>query len=426
MKGVFTKLGSMTKRGPSADGAEPRNERTSSQTGAPLNLVEREVMKLKAAEDARKTREARLAGLKPYCLDTTIVEALSTGSESLEDKLAVFKLLKSCRLQNIALAAFVKEKTPDLPFLQALRSQKLIDEHCFAYTELFDANGVDLPGQDLPFGLAKMIQFGIQNAILECDLAATYINWEKYSAEDFCALVESRCRWVAANLYAGRAQAPAAWLNLRDFAAAMQSAPARVLSLVEHAAKMDPAYRPRGIIVSETAAGHFPHEAAPCVASVRFVMEACGWVDGALLVHGAAGTGLAHATVLECLASGCSGVVATLAEEVEPGSSSAANALLDWGNLARLGNKHVAEAFDLGALRGAAREVAAVVERSRQAALEAAAKAAEAKAAGVDGGRGSGGSAPKLAHVEPLTSSPPKPHAHPHEAHKQPLIPGHA
>ncbi len=33
--------------------------------------------------------------------------------------------------------------------------------------------------QDLPFGLAKMIQFGIQNAILECDLAAPYINWNK-------------------------------------------------------------------------------------------------------------------------------------------------------------------------------------------------------------------------------------------------------
>ncbi len=28
-----------------------------------------------------------------------------------------------------------------------------------------------------------MIQFGIQNAILECDLAAPYINWDKWVAE---------------------------------------------------------------------------------------------------------------------------------------------------------------------------------------------------------------------------------------------------
>ncbi len=47
----------------------------------------------------------------------------------------------------MALAAFVKDTAPDLQFLQELRNRKCIDENCFAFTELFDANGSDLPGQ---------------------------------------------------------------------------------------------------------------------------------------------------------------------------------------------------------------------------------------------------------------------------------------
>ncbi|EFJ40893.1 flagellar associated protein [Volvox carteri f. nagariensis] len=250
-----------------------------------------------------------------------------------------------------------------------------------------------------------MIQYGIQNAILECDLAAPYINWNKYSTEDFCALVESRCRWVAANLYAGRATQPTSYIHLRDFATAMQVAPSRVLELVEYLGRLEPGIRPKGILLHESASGHFPFEAAPCVAAVRAVMDGVGWtgtgtgeqdnenqgqanprggrdsrsssgsssgsssssgfVDGALLVHVTAGYGLAHATVLECLAAGCTGVMASLCEEAEP-TSSHASSLLDLLNLSRLGNPHVAAQFDMEQLRSVARQVSAAVRRAEQ------------------------------------------------------------
>ncbi|GIL60155.1 hypothetical protein Vafri_14781 [Volvox africanus] len=335
MKNVLVKFGSIAKRHSSADGtAGTPNSGDSSSIRS--SVVEQQVARLKAADEARKAREERLAGLNPFCIDATLVECLSAGQESVEDKVKAFKLLTQCGLNNIILASFVKDRTPDLKFLQAMRSQKLIDEHCFAFSELFDANGSDLPGQDLPFGLAKMIQFGIQNAILECDLAAPYINWNKYSTEDFCSLVESRCRWVAANLFAGRSQPPASYVHLRDFATAMQAAPQRVLEVVEYLGRLDPGIRPQGILIHEPASGHFPFEAAPYVAAVRSVMDATGWTEpqqqaggggggtalaaagsGVLLVHVTAGYGLAHATVLECLAAGCSGVVASLCEEGE-------------------------------------------------------------------------------------------------------------
>ncbi|KAG2439012.1 hypothetical protein HYH02_006541 [Chlamydomonas schloesseri] len=421
MKGVFQKIGSLrtTGRGPSADGAggEPGQQRGSSVT---LSIVDQHVARLKQAEEARKAREALLTGLKPFVLDNTLVECLSTGGETLEDKLEALKLTRSCGLQNVVLAAFVKERTPDLQFLQALRSSKLIDEHCFAFSELYDANGSDLPGQDLPFGLAKMIQYGIQNAILEVDVAATYINWEKYHIEDLCSLVESRCRWVAANLFAGRPTQPASYVHLRDFAVSMQTAPARLLTLVESLARLDPAVRPRGLFINQPAPGQFPFEAAPCVAAVRGVMDGAGWSEGLLVVHvGAApGYGLAHATVLECLAAGCSGVMAALCEE--DATSSHASSLLDLVNLARLGNKHVSERFQLDRLRAAAKEVSAIMERAK-------AQLLQQPAAGAAAGAGAQRGGAAMTAVQPLTGSPgkPLPHAIPATEHK-PLIPGHA
>ncbi|PNH09792.1 hypothetical protein TSOC_003559 [Tetrabaena socialis] len=282
MKGALAILGSMKLRGPSGDG---RASNSGSNAGG--GIIEQSVARLRAADDARKAREERLANMNPEYVDATLVECLSSGSETLDDKLAAFKeLTAKCGLKSIVLAAFVKDGSPDLDFLQ-----------------------------DLPFGLAKCIQFGIQNPILECDLAAPYINWDKYDINDFCALVESRCRWVAANLHAGRLQPPATYINLRDFASAMQSAPARVLALVEFLARLDPSVRPRGIFVNEPAGVHLPQDAGHGVAAVRGVMEAAGWAEGLLLVHVTAGNGLAHATVLECLAAGCNGIVASLCEQ---------------------------------------------------------------------------------------------------------------
>ncbi|PNW76373.1 hypothetical protein CHLRE_11g467531v5 [Chlamydomonas reinhardtii] len=421
MKGVLQKIGSLrtTGRGPSADGGgDPGQQRGSSVT---LSIIDQHVARLKQAEEARKAREALLTGLKPFVLDNTLVECLASGSETLEDKLEALSCTRACGLQNVVLAAFVKERTPDLPFLQALHSSKLIDEHCFAFSELYDAHGSDLPGQDLPFGLAKMIQYGIQNAILEVDVAAPYINWDKYHIEDLCALVESRCRWVASNLYAGRPTQPASYVHLRDFSAAMQSAPARLLTLVEALARLDPAVRPRGLLINQPAAGQFPFEAAPCVAAVRGVMDAAGWSEGLLAVHvgSAPGYGLAHATVLECLAAGCGGVMAALCEEADPASSHASS-MLDLVNLARLGNKHVGERFHMDRLRAAAKQVSAIMARAKAAAAAAPQTAAAGGSAGTQRGAA-------MTAVEPPTGSPAKtlPRAIPADQRKL-LIPGHA
>ncbi len=51
---------------------------------------------------------------------------------------------------------------------------------------------------------------------------------------------------------------------------------------------------------------HF--EMSPWAAAVRRAMVAGGWPTGQLLVRAAHGYGMAEAAVIECLASGCSGV----------------------------------------------------------------------------------------------------------------------
>ncbi|GIL82388.1 hypothetical protein Vretimale_11841 [Volvox reticuliferus] len=159
----------------------------------------------------------------------------------------------------------------------------------------------------------------------------------------------------------------------------MQVAPQRVLELVQYLGRLEPGIRPQGILIHEPASGHFPFEAAPYVAAVRAVMDATGWTEppqqaggtlsaagsGLLLVHVTAGYGLAHATVLECLAAGCNGVMASLCEEAEPASVHASS-LLDLVNLSRLGNPHVAAHFNMDQLRAAAQEVSAMVLRAQR------------------------------------------------------------
>ncbi len=43
-----------------------------------------------------------LTGLKPFVLDNTLVECLSSGSETLEDKLEALKLTRNCGKANAA------------------------------------------------------------------------------------------------------------------------------------------------------------------------------------------------------------------------------------------------------------------------------------------------------------------------------------
>ncbi|EFJ40894.1 hypothetical protein VOLCADRAFT_119825 [Volvox carteri f. nagariensis] len=119
MKNVLVLFSSRSKRHSSADGFAGPLSSGDSTAGRASSVVKQEVARLKAAEEARKAREERLAKLNPFCLDATIVECLSAGQESVEDKVNAFKLLSQCGLKNIVLAAFVKEKTPDLKFLQA-------------------------------------------------------------------------------------------------------------------------------------------------------------------------------------------------------------------------------------------------------------------------------------------------------------------
>ncbi|GFR45005.1 hypothetical protein Agub_g6315, partial [Astrephomene gubernaculifera] len=282
MKDVLVKLGSFTgsfakHRRHSDIGQAPANTKLSdpSQDG----VVVEQVASLKAAEE----REARLASVQPLCMDTTFLDCFQSQSVSVEDKVKAFRLLIHSGLQNIVIAAFVNGGNPNLFFLQALRSQHLIDERCWAVSELFDANGSELPGQDLPLGLSRMLEFSVQNAMLDCDVGAAAAEWgasgdssSGSSFQDLCALLESRCRWVAANLVCGRPQPPACWLRLRGWERAMQVAPTRLLALVRWLGCLPPGVRPGGLVL-HMGAPQLPSTASARVAAIRRVMRAAGW-----------------------------------------------------------------------------------------------------------------------------------------------------
>lgn len=96
MKAVFANVGFDSKRHPSADGGPQNQSSGECASNRHSQIVEQQVTRLKAAEEARKAREDRLATLIPFCIDATLVECLSSGQELMEDKLNAFKLLTKC------------------------------------------------------------------------------------------------------------------------------------------------------------------------------------------------------------------------------------------------------------------------------------------------------------------------------------------
>ncbi|KAG2490131.1 hypothetical protein HYH03_011437 [Edaphochlamys debaryana] len=307
-------------------------------------------------DDLRDAKLERLRTLQPFVLDNSLRETsvAAIRNHTLKDKWSIIRMIKESGLNQFIIASFNAMKQVDDQFALDMKDKGVICSNCYAFCEgweQWDANRV--PKKEATLGLQKMKAYGIQNALIECNFACRQTDWSKFGEDGLFALITERCRYVRRELSLPHRLRPAAsFINIRDFTTAMVEVPDRVLRTVGRIGRMDPEYRPAGLMFEDPSGGKFPFELAPWVASVRKAMDDAGWMEGHFLVHIHRNYGLAQALVLECLASGADGVWAAICDE--GAATGHAGSLATLVNLARLGNPHVRKQFNLVRMRNSA------------------------------------------------------------------------
>ena len=222
----------------------------------------------------------------------------------------------------------------------------------YGFVELSDDSKDGIPVDDLPIGLRKCKELNLPNPIIEIDLAYYSFDYENWTVEKICKLIDKRITWVRKEL----SEDSKIYINLRDFSDAMDKAPDRVFNVVKYISS----YRPKIIgILYEEFGNNFPEELGIYTKSVRGIMKSCDFEDGHLLIHIHHQWGLSDASVLECLVNGANGIWAGMCEEgAAMGHSSI---LLTVMNLIRLGNTKVLKRYNCTEMRKAAIKITELV-----------------------------------------------------------------
>ena len=311
-----------------------------------------ERVKADVAEEKKKRRVLR--DLDCFVLDNSIRESTlgHLRGHTLENKVKIFEEVKKCGFKNIIVAALCHMTRVDDTFIKLLveRGEDMSTLYSFVeVTEGVKKGEVDT--KTIPVGLRKMKQHGLRNPIIEVDLADKSIDWNKFTVQDMCKLINQRMQWARSNLSSNAKLL----INLRDFPIAMEQVPQRVFILVDYLASMTSEERPMGFLCEEATGNYLPEELAAWTAGVRRVMDAKNWNLGKLLVHVHKRWGLGESVQLECLTRGANGIWASVAEEgLASGHACSTITLM---NLVRMGNTKVLEQYNCTYLQQAAREV---------------------------------------------------------------------
>ena len=222
----------------------------------------------------------------------------------------------------------------------------------YGFVELSDDSKDGIPVDDLPIGLLKCKKLNLPNPIIEIDLAYYSFDYENWTVEKICKLIDKRITWIRKEL----SEDSKIYINLRDFSDAMERAPNRVFNVVKYISS----YRPKIIgIMYEEFGSNFPEELGIYTKSVRGIMKSCDFEDGHLLIHIHHQWGLSDASVLECLVNGANGIWAGMCEEgAAMGHSSI---ILTVMNLIRLGNTKVLKRYNCTEMRKAAIKITELV-----------------------------------------------------------------
>ena len=315
--------------------------------------LQKNIRRMKEDIAVEQKKRQRLRELDCFVLDNSIRESTvgQLRGHTLENKLKIYEEVKKCGFKNIVVASFAHMTRVDDDFVKFLVERGEDPKILFSFSEVTEGvvKGTRTPNTEkLPVGLAKMKKFGLQNPILEIDLADRTVDYKKFTTDNACQLLLKWIEWSLENL----SKEAKILVNIRDFPGAMVTAPERVLKVVDFLARLPPEKRLIGIMYEEPTGKYLPEEVGAWTSAVRRTMDQSGWQSGHLLAHVHKRWGLGEMVQLECLVNGANGIWASVCEEgAAMGHSSSTITLM---NLVRMGNKKVLQSYNCYYLRTAA------------------------------------------------------------------------
>ena len=315
------------------------------------------------AEIAKQAKERQtLRDLDCFVLDNSLRESTvgQLRGHTVENKMKIYEEVKKCGFKHIVVAAFSHMTRVDDVFIQQLVDQGEDMSTLYSFTEVTEGVKDGVPDTTtIPVALRKMKTLKLRNPIIEIDLADKSIDWEnKFTPQNMCELLLQQIDWTLDNLSSDAR----IFVNLRDFPFAMRDALERVLTVVHYLASLPSGKRPFGLMYEEPTGNFLPEEVGAWTASVRRVMDSCGWQSGKLLVHVHKKWGLAETVQLECLCNGANGIWSSICEEgAAMGHACSSITLM---NLVRMGNRHVINRYNCTELRSAAANITEITTGS--------------------------------------------------------------
>ena len=295
----------------------------------------------------------RLRNMELFVLDNSLRETTvaSIRAHTVENKRAIYEEVKKAGFKYWFIECFTTETRMGDLFVQELIDKGEDISCAFAFVEAWGPIEDMVPLPDvIPIGLQKMKKFGINNAFIEFDLMYHKIDYEKFNLDELCKLLKGKIDWVRENL------SPDALIfaNIRDFSSCMVHHPERVWQVINFISSLPPADRIMGIAYEDMGKSTTADLAAWTKAAKREMVR-CGWGDGHLIFHVHEQWGQMHATNLECLASGATGIWAGVCSEgAALGHADSCTTIL---NMIRLGNTAVQKQYNCTYLRDAAIKV---------------------------------------------------------------------
>ncbi|XP_066919346.1 uncharacterized protein, partial [Clytia hemisphaerica] len=316
------------------------------ETQLDVHGVESDIQKLQRTMTSAEQKREILKNLDLFVLDNSLRETTvgQIFGHTLQNKWEIYNEVKKVGFKDTIVTAFSHMTRIGDTFIQELNQNGEDMSTKYGFVEIADSDVDGVPVDDLPIGLQKCKDLNLPNPIIEVDLAYFAFDYEKWTLDKICKLLDKRIKWTRQNV----SQDSKIYINFRDFAEAMAKAPERVLGLVRYVSS----YRPKltGILYEELG-NNFPEEMAIYTRSVKNIMDSCGY-DGHLLIHVHHQWGLSDASVLECLVNGANGIWAGVCEE--GAAMGHASSCLTLMNLIRLGNTKVLKRYNCQELRNAA------------------------------------------------------------------------
>lgn len=286
-----------------------------------------------------------------------------------EDKDVILKAIQDVGTELIIVGSFGDlERVEDTWLAEKFAAGEVEGNWCtfaevveFEYSsEADDDVGIPIIPTKKTMGIQRAIDYGIQNVILEIN--CNCVNWDRIEKletdpqrRDNHQRLKEHVDALIAFLRRSISKEVKVFVNFRDMMSAWVDcsglrARQRMLHLAEHLTQLD--QKIYGFLFEDPGGDVFPWDFIEPVSLFRGIMNANGWAHGHFLVHIHKKFGLADAAVLECLAHGCNGLWG--AASTSGAGVGHACSLVTLTNLARLGNPHVEQMYNMPALYKAA------------------------------------------------------------------------